>query len=383
MHDVLSHQTLSDMIGDIYDCALDPSRWEATLARVANWLDCTAVSLTLNDLRRDRFLINKSAGWDPDLLRRKSERHVAEINARLTEWLALQPSPDEMFVASRHLGRDYMQTSHYAQECLKPQDIVDVMHMFLLYTPAQLAEIGLSRSARQGAITDRELQRGRLLLPHLRRAVTISDLLDVRTIERARLAETLDALRCGVVLTDAAGTILHVNRSAEHMMRHGGPIRDVRGVLRATTPAASRDLRTAIMQAAQSEARFGSARLAIQLNAADHPPSYAHVLPMTAGELRARLQPEAVAAVFIGVPDEDNGAHLLAAAFDLTAAETRVLASLLAGHTLAETAHHLDVALSTAKTHLNHIFAKVGVSRQTELIRLAAQLARPVHPPPS
>jgi PAS domain-containing protein len=44
--------------------------------------------------------------------------------------------------------------------------------------------------------------------------VTISKVLDVRTIERARMAEALDALRCAVVLTNEHGIILHANRSA-------------------------------------------------------------------------------------------------------------------------------------------------------------------------
>jgi hypothetical protein len=46
------------------------------------------------------------------------------------------------------------------------------------------------RRARQSLITEREIELGGLLLPHIRRAVTISNVLDVKTIERSRLAET-------------------------------------------------------------------------------------------------------------------------------------------------------------------------------------------------
>src|SRR5690349_11092145 len=125
MGEVLSQRRLSELIGAIYDCALDPSRWEPTLTEVADTFDCAVVSLTLNDLHKNRFLINKAAGWEPDLLRLKSERHVSEINARLTEWLTLQSSLDEMFVSSVHLSPDYMEKSLYVEECLRPQGIVD------------------------------------------------------------------------------------------------------------------------------------------------------------------------------------------------------------------------------------------------------------------
>lgn len=58
MGEVLSQRRLSELIGEIYDCALDPGRWEPTLAEVAETFDCAVVSLTLNDLRQNRFLIN-------------------------------------------------------------------------------------------------------------------------------------------------------------------------------------------------------------------------------------------------------------------------------------------------------------------------------------
>ncbi|AWM86932.1 helix-turn-helix transcriptional regulator [Microvirga sp. 17 mud 1-3] len=382
MDEVLSQRRLSELIGAIYDCALDPGRWEATLAEIAGTFDCAVVSLTLNDLHGNRFLINKAAGWQPELLRLKSERHVAEINARLTEWLALQPSIDEMFVTSAHLSPEYIQKSLYVEECLKPQGIVDIMHMFLMYTHRQFAEIGLGRHARQGLITPREVELGRLLLPHLRRAVTISGILDAQAVEHARMAEALDALRCGVVLADGRGAILHANRAAEGMMRDGGPIRSQNGMLAAGTQAASRELRNTIGLATRDETSLGQEGSAVRLTPAGLPPAYAHVLPMTAGSLRTQLRPDAVAAVFVSMPDEPCRVGPLAQAFNLTAAETRVLEGLLAGHTLAETARHLGVAPSTAKTHLDHIFAKAGVSRQTELIRLAMRMTLPVQSVP-
>ena len=108
---------------------------------------------------------------------------------------------------------------------------------------------------------------------------------------------------------------------------------------------------------------------------------FAHVLPMNGGDLRTRLQPAAVAAVFIRTSeDEQEAADMVATAYDLTPAEKRVLTCLLRGSTLAETAATLEVAASTAKTHLNKIFSKTGVTRQADLMRLGARLALPTKP---
>jgi DNA-binding CsgD family transcriptional regulator len=219
---------------------------------------------------------------------------------------------------------------------------------------------------------------GKLLLPHLRRALTISKVLDVRTIAGARMAETLDALRCAVVLTNEHGTILHANRAAKHMLRDGGPIQSAHGILQATVPSAAFELRSALTLAAGNEAGIGKTGLAIRLTEPDVPPIFAHVLPLTGSDFRTRLQPAAVAAVFIGAPpDAQDGADAVAAAFGLTPAETRLLASLLAGRTLTETAATLGIAGTTAKTHLEHIFLKTGVTRQAELMRLWTGLITP------
>jgi DNA-binding CsgD family transcriptional regulator len=92
-----------------------------------------------------------------------------------------------------------------------------------------------------------------------------------------------------------------------------------------------------------------------------------------------RFEGTAVAAVFIRKKDDarDN-AELLAATYELTPSETRVLACLLDGRNLAEAASELRIGRATVRTHLDSIFGKMGVSRQQDLLLLAAQLSPPV-----
>ncbi len=240
--------------------------------------------------------------------------------------------PDEPHVVSR-VPHGYP-LPFFSRE-LKPRGLVDVMTCFLSQTLTHLSIFGIARLEAQGVFADRDIALGGLLLPHLRRSVTISGLLDARAIEKARMAETLDAFKCGVVLTNRSSAILHANRSAERMMRHGGPIRDIRGVLQAKMPAASRELRSAINLAVEDETTLGKTGLAIRVSPDDEPAQYAHVLPLAGGDLRTRLKPEAVAAVFVrSAADEVDGAEAMAAAFSLTSAETRLIENLLAGRSL-------------------------------------------------
>lgn len=372
----VSPNTLSELIASIYDCALEPARWERTLAEITQATSSESAILSLNDLRQDRLLIEKSVGWGQFGMEER-QKHIPEIHARLNEWFVKAPSLDEPFVASRQLKPDYLEHSLYIQCCLKPLGIVDIMHQFLVYTPAHFSELVLGRHERHGPITDREVEIMALLQPHLRRAVTISNVLDVHAIERARMAEALDAVRCGIVLTNGEGNILHANRSAGHMLQTGAVLQGKGGILSARAPAAAQELRKAIRLAARDEVMLGKTGLAIRLTASEEPPIFAHVLPMNGSELRTQLQPEAAAAIFIGssmaaafelTPGETK--EYLRRRFGLTKAEADVAVEILKGDGREAAAARLGIAATTVRAHLSHIFEKTGVRRQAELVRL-------------
>ena len=306
-------------------------------------------------------------GAKPEWLEQQQTHHAVEINAKLSDYFG-RTSLDEPHVLSRHFGRLDWETSAYLQVCQKA-GVTDMMSYALVWEPAHFSVFGVAKTTQQGIITDRDITLGGLLLPHLRRAVTISKVLDAHAIEQSRIAEALDVLKCGVVLTDGGGAILRANRAAERMFRHGWSVQSSRGMLAAKLPSAAKELRNAIKLAARDESTLGRTGLAIRLSEPDEPAIFAHVLPLTGGDLRSGLEPAAAAAVFIGAgQDEEEAAQAMAAAFGLTPAETRLLESLLAGHTLAEAALARGIAITTAKTHLDSIFQKTGVNRQAELI---------------
>jgi hypothetical protein len=63
--EVISHQALSGLIGSIYDCAIDPSRWEQTLIAIKDAFDCDMSVIGLGDFRQQRFLFLKAVGFEP------------------------------------------------------------------------------------------------------------------------------------------------------------------------------------------------------------------------------------------------------------------------------------------------------------------------------
>lgn len=94
------------------------------------------------------------------------------------------------------------------------------------------------------------------------------------------------------------------------------------------------------------------------------------VSPLHADQYRLGAS-TAVAAVFVGDPEErvEPDAETIRRLHGLTRAETGLVLALLAGSSLGEAAESLSISANTARTHLKRVFAKMGVKRQSELIR--------------
>ncbi len=367
---------LSNLIGSIYDCTLDPARWPATLAAICDAMASESAILSLSDRRQHRPLIDVSVGWDEDWLAERN-RHIPEIHAALDRWQSGAPPPDAPFVASRTLSPTEVAGSAYAERCLGPLGIVDVMHLILLQTPTHFSEIVLMRHHRHGTLTDREVTLAGLLLPHLRRAVTISNLLDLRQIESACLTEALDALPGAVMLVDRNCGIVHANAAAERMLGAGNAVTKVRGGLRARSDRADRALREVVAHAGADEARLDGDGRPVLLSGAGTSSCLAHVLPLTGSRFRAGLKPRAVAAVILGPAagaavnqHPEAVRENLRLRYGLTRAEADVALEVIRGDGRSAAAHRLGISPSTVRAHLSRVFEKTGVRRQAELVRL-------------
>ncbi len=101
-----------------------------------------------------------------------------------------------------------------------------------------------------------------------------------------------------------------------------------------------------------------------------------HVLPLAeAGPLAG-----ASAAIFVAPAIHPRPAPLdaIAALFDLTPTETRVLELIGAGRTSPEAAAALGVGVSTVRTHLLRLFEKTRARRQADLVALVASFTLPL-----
>jgi DNA-binding CsgD family transcriptional regulator len=369
----------SDLIGGIYDCALDPTRWEATLNQICRAFAFDAGALNVLGYQGGSTSFQASVGMDPEWVRLTVECQD-EIVAIWGGAERLMGYPlDEPDIASRATGPDVLFKSRFYRECLQPRGIRDCIAFTIARTPTMLGNAAFNRRESADPLGDREVALLRLIAPHVRRAVTISDLFGMKAIETATFGSVLDSFQFGILLVDRGLAIVHANAAANAMLVAHDPILSEKGRVTLRDGATQGALQRAVREAAGDAMALGGKGIGIPAGSKERP-SVVHVLPLRQSQVRGKIGARVVAALFIApasLPPR-MPSDALAAIYDLTPAETDIFELIVGGFSQAEIAGKLGVAPSTVKTHLLRLFSKTGCHRQAELLKLATDLSAPV-----
>jgi DNA-binding CsgD family transcriptional regulator len=309
------------LIGDIYDAALDRSLWPSVLESACRYVGGACTMLVAQDPFANAAEFQVTRGLDADAM-----------------WALLEKS------------------------------VIAASALTVLHEDEQArADEGAPR-------------RLRLLAPHFRRAVAIGKVIDLHKGEAAALADTLDGLATATILVDRTARIVHANQRGRELLSDAAVLRASGGELEVVERKADRALKNALAAAA-GDAHIGEKEISVPLAIGTASDWLAHILPLTPGtRRRAGTSRVAIAAVFVCKAELDLRAPVetLAKAHRLTPAEVRVLIAFMETGVVPEVAALLGISEPTARTHMQRIFGKVGVKRQVDLVKLVASYITPL-----
>jgi DNA-binding CsgD family transcriptional regulator/PAS domain-containing protein len=373
----ISVHVLSDTIGAIYDCALEPDHWPEAMRRIAELTASAGMGMGIIDHKHKHNVRLYDYGYKEDDLRLYFGKYAA-MNPAFVARLMFpvgEPVTGEMLLDER----EFLESRLY-QEFLKPRGLRYGATIELLRTAYRSAGTALMRKEGQSAYGAVDLALLRLLSPHLCRALTISDALDLRTLQSQMLEATLDGLAAAVYLTTRDGRVVYMNAAAERQVKRSNAIRLVNNRLSPVDPQARALLGKTIDDAARDEtARVNGHSLSIpDVDGAGY---VASLLPLERGRRQSIIAPFA-ASVAVFIQDPSEAPPMPGAAFAhlhrLTGGELRVLLTLAQGLGAKEAADMLGISEATVRTHLQRMFEKTGTSRQAELLVLLQSSAPPV-----
>lgn len=378
---MLDTTELMSVVGELYDCAIEPARWPVALERLAGTLGSAAISITLQDPRQREVRLLHLWGFSPQFIQDMQE--AVPFNPLMPSgWFM---AVDEAYTGIGVLGRDEYYATRFYREVLKPHGYCDAALAVLAKTSNRFGSISLPHTHEQGEWTSEQLHTVRTFTPHLRRVVTIADLLDARALQQDMLSSALDLLKVGIVLVDGQARIVHANHAGRKLLDDRTGLRKDGDLLSARDPKATQELRAAIAAAtSQRTIALPASGVVIPVPAQDGRDLAAWVLPLDAGLRGEMAAPFAAkAAVFVRELGDTSAfpGELFVKRYGITPAECRVLMMLVQGMTIAETCDALGVGEPTVKTHLARLFAKTGTERQADLMRLAMSALAPAQGP--
>jgi DNA-binding CsgD family transcriptional regulator len=377
-NDMRDDENVSALIGDIYDAALDPSLWVGVLAKCALYVGGPGAALFAKDALSKTGHVAYYSGIAKLYEQLYFEKYIKLDPLTIGQFFAKVEEPVSVGDIIPH--GEFRETRAY-REWGQPQGLVDALNVVLDKAETSAAMFCVWRHERDGLVDDEMLRRMRLIVPHIRRAVLISRMIDLRAAEAASFADSLDGLSAGMFLVDETARIVHANAIGHAMVAANDFLRVAAGRLVASDAQTDQALREIFAAAGSGDAAVGIRGIAVPLRSRESDRYVAHVLPLTSGaRRRARSNYAAAAALFVhkAALDTASPPEVIAKTFGLTPSELRVLLGIVEVGGVSETAVALGITEATVKTHLHHLFAKTGTSRQAELVKLVAGFSNPL-----
>lgn len=200
--------------------------------------------------------------------------------------------------------------------------------------------------------------------------------LDAKLFERHALIELLDHVPFACTLVNQTGHIRFTNQAATELLSRERELLIRSGRLCARTGDDSVRLWKAISQSAQATASARQPTEQHLVLAGLSMPVFISVFSIDRDQLHLPHRPEDLVAI---VTKDGMGMTLetvarFAAAYGLSPAEEGLVQLLASGHGLFEAARQLGISKNTARTHMRHVYAKVQVHRQADLVLLLSSI---------
>jgi DNA-binding NarL/FixJ family response regulator len=371
-------EILSQLIGDIYDAALQPALWPDTIRRAAVFVGGSASALFSKSPVRRTGQVFQEWGVEPQYQASYFETYIRLDPATIGQFVF---DVGEIYSTGDVIPYDEFRETRFYKEWAQPHGWVDTVSATLEKSATSFALFGVFRDAQQGLVDEETRHRMRLIVPHLRRAVLIGNVIDLHDDKNAMLADAFDTLAAGVFLVDEHARIVFTNAAGQALLGEAAFLHGAKGVLTMTDAQAGRALRDAIQAAAGGDVVMGVEGVAVPLSPQPDQRWLAHILPLTSGARQhAGIAYAAVAAVFVrrAALDTPSPMETVARLYRLTPSELRVLGAVIEVGGVSAVAEALGIAEATVKTHLQHLFEKTGLRRQADLVKLVASHANPL-----
>jgi DNA-binding CsgD family transcriptional regulator len=286
----------------------------------------------------------------------------------------------EWIASHRYFDQDFVRRSEYFNDFLLKIGGLYSVKGRVFETPSRdsYAIAGVLRSPTTGPLDPDEIARlAQALNGHLRRAAALHHKLSAARPNGRLLEAAVDHLSVGVLIVNWRGRLLAANRTAQSMLLTGDALTERNGILKARHQD-DHDQLTRSLAAVTRSKRLWTSNCIRLSRQSGKPPYLATIAPLTEAVDLNSMGGDRAALIIIHEPDRRDSSDLqnaLKQAFGLTPAEAHTAALVGSGLAPQDVADRSGKSVSTVRSELKKVFAKLDVSRQSELAALVAQIA--------
>ena len=364
------------LVKSIYGTLAGSSLWTEVLEVLCEVFDARGSMFTDHNFGNRRGAIRFKCDHFDDEVDDAYKNRMCSRNPWLHSDLPYRPQ--SAFIGSEILPDAELTRTEFYREYLRPLGLKHRLCGVVQRAGLDVRFVAILRSPGQAAFGETDKAQLRRLLPHLQQALELRQHMLRERSDREALLEILDHIPVACMLVNQGATLQFVNNAAERLLERRDGLLLRAGNLAAGSSRLSARLRSAIARVAslQAPARPAAGEHFVVTRPSGRPPLLLSILPVQQSRLEGRRRRDSQVAILTKDPDgtQLESVETFAEAYNLTEAEARLIGLLAEGSGLFQAAETLGVTRNTARTHMRHIYAKVGAHRQADLIRLLAKL---------
>ena len=365
------------ILTSLYDAMLDDTHWPATSALIDEACGITSNCLLVGEGPPDDLRVLTVGLYYRGQRHEDLEREYLEVYHPIDERIPrFRQLPDSHLVHVKDLyTAEELKTSPTYNEILLRSQYQNGLNVRLDGPDTSHISWGLGDPVASDGWGSSEIATIKRLLPHIRQFIRVRQALVRAEAHETTVTALLGNPRIGVLHLDRRGQIIEVNDRARSILRHGDGLSDRDGVLGALTPDDQLRLEELVAGALPTATVTVSGSMLLG-RPSGSPPFVVHVKPAVVPQPDYGAR-HVAALVLIVEPGSQHriDPDLVARTLGLTPMESRVAAGLAEGRSVDEMAGAMGNTKHAVYWHLQRIYRKLSISRQTELVRLVLPLA--------
>lgn len=368
-------QALSTVISHIYEASYNPGKWPTVLEEVAKFTGAYSTALLYKNKDSETQGCSFSYNFPTEDIKKFVDFGVdpnfnlfyekAPIGTAAASDLLV---PDRNELEAR-LGQKYISMA-------KPTVFYHMAGGLLYEDDDRIFGIGVMCPKEMGPMTERQIEKLDMLVPHLQQAMIIhSEFSHLKEREKAMHAN-LNRLLVGLILFDKNLKPIYVNPVAKSILTYHPAIKLDNGQISASEHADTEKIHSALVKAISSATANYIDDASTSLGIKHH--DCTTTLPIIISPVKGSVQnfesvgQDALAVMCFSDPERSYPieADKLTKIYRLTKSEARVAISMANGFSTKEIAKINNVAISTIRSQLKAIYTKLSVNNQSELVKM-------------